>query len=381
MNWTARVMDEHSLNQVVDRIYEAAARPELWRPVLHELAIAAGGQGAQLLYHRPEGAALHTASEGLDEVLEAFFREGWHIRNPREMRARRRGVPLNEVVTDSDLFTPEELDREPWQRDFLDRFGLRWFASFTAMPFDEIAPVFLTIERPAIREPFSPREVALLRTIVGHVQRASQLSMAIATAKGAGLLEGLDRMDRGAMLLDDIGRVVAMNASAERLLGTGLSIASSRLKAESRTANEALQALVVSVTAPPPFRGKPSPDAVAVPRSGGRPVILQAAPLVNSARDFFQQARALVVLQDLDQRPEPDPALLQFAFGLTPTETRIAQAITSGVRLADIAARLEISVNTIRGHLKEIFAKTNTHSQSELAVLLNRMVGIGGASR
>lgn len=373
-------MDEQKLSLVVDRMYEAAARPELWRPVLHELAMVAGGQGAQLLYHRPEGAALHTASEGLDHVLDAFFREGWHIRNPREVRARRRGVPLHEIVTDADLFTKEELDREPWQKDFLDRFGLRWFASFTAMPFDEIAPVFLTIERPAARNPFSRQEIALLRTVVAHVQRASQLSLAVAAAKGAGMLDGLERMDRGAVLLDDLGRVVALNGSAERLLGRGLSVASSRLRAESRSANEALQTLVTSVTAPPPFRGKPAPDAVVVPRANGRPIIVQAAPLVNSARDFFQQARALAILQDLDQRPEPDPTLLQFAFGLTPTETRIGQAVASGLRLTEIAAKLGVSVSTVRSHLKEVFAKTNTHSQSELAVLLNRMVGIGGGS-
>jgi DNA-binding CsgD family transcriptional regulator len=368
-------MDQEKLSLVVDRMYEAAARPELWRPVLHELAMAVDGRGAQLLYHRPQGAALHTASESLDEVLDAFFREGWHINNPREVRARRRRVGLQEIVTDADLFTKEELDQEPWQRDFLDRFGLRWFASFGAMPFEEIAPVILTIERPAAREPFSRGEITLLQTIVAHVQRASQLSLAVAAAAEAGLLDGLDRMHRGAMLLDDIGRVVALNASAERQLKGGLSIRSSRLKALSRTADNALQALMASVTAAPPFREKSALDAVAVPRAGGRPIIVQAAPLVNSARDFFQQARALVILQDLDQRPEPDPTLLNVAFGLTPTEARIAQAIASGRRPADIAAKLAVSLNTVRTHLREIFAKTNTHSQSELAVMLSRMAG------
>ena len=368
-------MDQDKLSVVVDRMYEAAARPELWRPVLHELAMAANGQGAQLLYHRPQGAALHTASEGLDEVLTAFFREGWHVNNPREVRARRRRVALQEIVTDADLFTKEELDREPWQKDFLDRFGLRWFASFGAMPFDEISPVILTIERPAARAPFSRGEIALLQTVVAHVQRASQLSLAVAAAAENGLLDGLDRMHRGAMLLDDIGRVVAVNASAERQLRNGLSIRSSRLKAQSRTADSALQALVASVTAAPPFREKSALDAVAVPCADGRPIIVQAAPLVNSARDFFQQARALVILQDLNGRPDPDPILLHVAFGLTPTETRVAQAVASGLRLADVAAQLAVSLNTARTHLREIFAKTNVHSQSELAVLLSRMVG------
>jgi hypothetical protein len=51
------------------------------------IASASNALGAQMLYHRPEGAALHTVSSGLKEISEAFFREGWHINNSREVRA------------------------------------------------------------------------------------------------------------------------------------------------------------------------------------------------------------------------------------------------------------------------------------------------------
>jgi hypothetical protein len=83
---------------VVDYLYEAAVRPELWRPALDRLASASNALGAQMLYHRPEGAALHTVSSGLKEISEAFFREGWHINNSREVRARARRVGLQEVI-------------------------------------------------------------------------------------------------------------------------------------------------------------------------------------------------------------------------------------------------------------------------------------------
>ena len=80
-------MHEREVGPVVDYIYEAAVRPELWRPALDRLASASNALGAQMLYHRPEGAALHTVSSGLKEISEAFFREGWHINNSREVRA------------------------------------------------------------------------------------------------------------------------------------------------------------------------------------------------------------------------------------------------------------------------------------------------------
>jgi hypothetical protein len=134
---------------------EAGASPKadlhIHEGEIGRLASASNALGAQMLYHRPEGAALHTVSSGLKEISEAFFREGWHINNSREVRARARRVGLQEVITESDLFTPEELDRDAFQREFLDRFGLRWFSSFGAIHFDQISPVVLTLER-AIRQ-------------------------------------------------------------------------------------------------------------------------------------------------------------------------------------------------------------------------------------
>jgi hypothetical protein len=61
-------MHEGEVGPVVDYIYEAAVRPELWRPALDRLASASNALGAQMLYHRPEGAALHTVSSGLKEA-------------------------------------------------------------------------------------------------------------------------------------------------------------------------------------------------------------------------------------------------------------------------------------------------------------------------
>jgi hypothetical protein len=103
-------MHDSELGPVVDHLYEAAVRPELWRrPALDRLARASNALGAQMLYRRRAGAALHTVSSGLEEISEAFFREGWHINNSREVRARARRVGLQEVITESDLFTPEDL--------------------------------------------------------------------------------------------------------------------------------------------------------------------------------------------------------------------------------------------------------------------------------
>jgi DNA-binding CsgD family transcriptional regulator len=61
---------------------------------------------------------------------------------------------------------------------------------------------------------------------------------------------------------------------------------------------------------------------------------------------------------------------LEDAYGLTPTEARVALSIAAGGALGDAARRLGISHNTAKTHLHRIFAKTDTHRQAELARLI-----------
>lgn len=60
-------------------------------------------------------------------------------------------------------------------------------------------------------------------------------------------------------------------------------------------------------------------------------------------------------------------------FGLTAAEAGLASHVSSGRKLESIAHELGISYETARNHLKAIFAKTQTHRQSELAAVLARL--------
>ena len=57
-------------------------------------------------------------------------------------------------------------------------------------------------------------------------------------------------------------------------------------------------------------------------------------------------------------------------FGLTRKETKIAAALVDGLTTREIADVYGVSIETVRHHLKSIFAKTDTHRQAELVSLL-----------
>jgi DNA-binding CsgD family transcriptional regulator len=105
----------------------------------------------------------------------------------------------------------------------------------------------------------------------------------------------------------------------------------------------------------------------------GRPLIVHAAPIVGTAQNLFQRAKAILMIVDPDEHRDPAEPLLRQAFGLSPAESRLAIELASGRDLKEIAAARSISEGTARAQLKAIFAKTDTHRQAELVALLGRM--------
>jgi DNA-binding CsgD family transcriptional regulator len=61
---------------------------------------------------------------------------------------------------------------------------------------------------------------------------------------------------------------------------------------------------------------------------------------------------------------------LRCHFGLTLAEARLALHLVTGETLRTAAAKLSISYETARSHLKNIFHKTGTGRQAELVVVV-----------
>ena len=372
-------VERRAFEQAVDRFYEAAIRPELWRPVLDELCEAADAYGAILLQHSPEGASLRAASTNMGEIVEAFFAEGWSQNNPREMRARKMGMNVDSVLLDRDLFAAGELETEPWQTDFLDRYGLKWFLSLSLFGLWEAAPLVLTLERAADRPPFSEDERDMFRAALPHIRRAARMGAAVSDVWQDGVLSGLTVRGKAGFLLDAAGRVLRANEFADRLINNGLTLAGGRLGSLDPESDAALQSLIENVCQSGRTPMPPALDAIAIMRLKSGPLILQAAPLVHSTRDVLQNARALLVASPMSAPSAPAEAILTQFYRLTPAEVRVAKALAVHGGAPAAARELGVSVNTARTHLKAVFAKTGVSNQAQLAVMLSRMAGPGAA--
>ena len=84
----------------------------------------------------------------------------------------------------------------------------------------------------------------------------------------------------------------------------------------------------------------------------------------------MRDAAAMLVIHD-PARPMQIPVeWIMDAYGLTLAEARVALCAASGATIPETAHRLNVSPNTIKTHLRKVFAKTDTNRQTELARLM-----------
>ncbi|WP_407524703.1 helix-turn-helix transcriptional regulator [Methylobacterium oryzisoli] len=365
----AGVRDER-LGAVIDRFYEAATRPDLWQAVLEEYAAALGADGAVLL-PAPAAPLAPANSPDLEEVVDVGLRDGWLGQNQRIAR----GLPLlrdpQRVVTESDIFTPRELDHLPFNAEYIGRQGFRWFAGLHLVP-DGPRSVILSAERRRQREMFSRGEIEAIARAVPHLQRAGQIAQGLAAARAAGMIDAFETMGFGGILLDRGGTVLSMTERAQAHLGRGLVVTRGALLTQHPAAAAALGALIGSLLHSGPAHENPPLGPVGVPRPDGPPLVVHGAPLARGADAIFQRAQAILLVTDPQAAGRPATALLRQVYGLTAAEARLAQTLADGSDLAAVADRLGVTVETARSQLKAVFSKTGTHRQPALVALLAR---------
>jgi DNA-binding CsgD family transcriptional regulator len=82
--------------------------------------------------------------------------------------------------------------------------------------------------------------------------------------------------------------------------------------------------------------------------------------------------RAAVFIADPAAKHAVDQRLLREAYGLSHSEAAVATLLSDGLPLAAIAARLGLTVETVRTYAKRVYAKTGVSSQTALVALVLR---------
>ena len=231
---------------------------------------------------------------------------------------------------------------------------------------------------------FDAAEIALLRILLPHLEQAVDLHSAVDQLDSERLLYAatIDRLLVGTAILDESGKVIRCNRAAQQLLAShdGLDCRQNKLCAFGAQDNRNLQKAIQAVLQQRQRGNDEHVEVLILSRpTGDIPLNLLLRPIALSyqAQGGLQRPAVAVFIRDPADSPQASRRLLRSLFQLTRTETEVALLLMDGLTLDEAADNLGVSRNTVRAHLRGVFAKTGATRQALLVkTLLNSVASL-----
>jgi DNA-binding CsgD family transcriptional regulator len=362
----------------VGQLYQCALSEEEWPGCLTSIRELLDGTSINLLYHDRRSRGGIQIALGADPELYRWYREFGHAIDPWALASRLGDYPSGCIVVGASLVDHARFKRT----EFYAAAGRRYEVSRSLIGVLETSPyqtAALTVNRGDRAEEFEARDARTMAIVVPHIRRALAIQQKLAGAAGQRLhiLDAMDRLGFGVVLVDFRGRPVFVNRYAARVLEArdGLAIESGSIVASAPAAASRLRRALGSAIAV--TRG----DALTlregeflIPRSAGRrPLHASVSPAARHGLGSGPAAgaAALLFLLDPERRPLPLDDRLRELFSLTAAEARVAGALAAGRRVADISDEFGVSRETVRSQVKQVLDKAGARSQSDFIRLVS----------
>ena len=349
---------------LLDLIYEAAAVPQLWPRVLARLGAMVQTEHMALWAVDIDRRVTFTATDPYRPIVENWAEQAERYDNPRPRRALANGHAG--FITDLELFSRAELDRDAIYRAFLHPHGIRYTAgSVIPVPTSDI--LVFDISRTEATGAFTREDMLVLDEYRPHLARSALLAHRLGLRSVRGATEALQMVGLPGAALSGTGRVVIANKMFEQLAPRVAAGAFDHVQLLSKPANEALRQAIAAASADPAFGSRSIP----IPAGSGEPALIaHLLPIRRTAHDVFASAELLLVLTAVVAPGAPLTEMLHGLFDLTPAEARVARSLAAGLSIEEISTQSATSRETVRTQLKGVMAKTSTSRQAELVRLL-----------
>jgi DNA-binding CsgD family transcriptional regulator/PAS domain-containing protein len=363
------------LLDIAGALHSGVADPDSWRLGLDGLSDVLGGAGFMLISliagragyvvegHRIPDAAVEIASGPLAVPDPAI--NPWYAAVPRLGRQR--------LVTLDDIGGRAVAEQSrAWQEGMAPN-GLVPGIGAILERLPERIDINMVYRAPGAPDHDSGQRAAYMR-IVPHLARALRVRHEIEATRAlaASAIDALDALNRGVVLTAPDGSIRFANRAAEAILSEEDGLQSRRGKLTAVRSREAshLRALVHNAAQTSIGSAMAAVDACAVQRPSGRaPYAVVAEPLApahNARLGHPARHGSILFIADAEKFGRPAPARLAMLYALTATEAEIASRLAHGDRIAQVAAALGISENTVKTHQKAVFEKIGVNRQTQL---------------
>ncbi|MCJ0764869.1 helix-turn-helix transcriptional regulator [Variovorax terrae] len=370
--------DAAEFSRLAHLIYEAAAQPQAWPQVV--AAVAQSMRASKGLMFTP-GVGPQDGGMAFPWQISERHMQLWATQyigddiwaaNARRLGLWRQGL----VMADERLVPREEFLASRFYREFLSASGIGRMCC--GVVFEEapgLPGTALSVFRDVHEPPFSEADQDWLRLLVPHLSRSLGLMYRLGAVQQqtASLMAALDRLAFGVVLLDGRTQVLHLNSAARAVVGRGdgLEINAQRQLAGPAAggARAGLSHWLESIR----DQGLSDPahfsDSFMVARAqGDRRYAIQCSglPVTDHWQAQGEAVRFVAFITDPDAVQMPDTQRLCRIYGFTETQARVASGLAGGRSYKEVAGQLNISEETVRSHVKEIYPKARVNRQSDL---------------
>lgn len=347
---------------LIQNIYEAAVLPEQWPTVLEQIGSTVGARHAVMLTRRSDAWIGWTASKPFQPVVTAYFNSDVPATSqitPRLLAADHAGF-----LRQTDVMTYEEWEADSFRRDLSRHFGID-HAAATAIQVPSGEVLVVHVQRPDGQPGLNDREVATLDSFRPHLARAGLLAARWRLQRLAAATEALALVGLPAAVLDRDGRVLAANGLIEKMTHVRW-LARNRLGLVDGHAHGLLHRALTGLFEP----SNESVQSFASRVGETDAAVIHVVPTSGQSRDLFDGGLAVLVITPVTAPEAPDAQVIRALFDLSPSEARVAQSLTRGQTVHQIADTYGVTQETVRSQVKAVLAKTGTTRQAEVTALL-----------
>lgn len=358
---------EHDIGpDLVDGIYEAAFVPQIWPRVLQALSdITGSAAGSFVVFGDDRRAAKYAASDIIRPVMDEIDAAGeWQSSGEVQLLFSR--MPPAAFIYDADYFPAEVLEAHHMRNSRTRPLGIGGqVGSHINTPTGEV--IVFTAERWAHNDRPSVEDMGFLNAVRPHLARAGLMAARLGLEQARATASALQAIGLPAAVLSRSGRVRATNELLDAMTSLFMPTAFGGMAIADPAADDLFRQAVAAASAIAPVV-----RSIPVKATGkSPPLVVHVLPLRRSAHDIFSGADILVAATAVSaSNLVPSPSVLTGLFDLTPSEARLAVALTQGLSLKAFAAEAGITFATARKYLDRVYLKTGTHSQSQLVALL-----------
>jgi DNA-binding CsgD family transcriptional regulator len=352
-------MDDTKRERLIESLYDVALGAGGWEQPMNAMAgLLDAGHVHLMVWDSTCPQPAHSQTCGIDERMEGDYRAHYGAIDPRRLLVA--GLPEGHWFACHHRFDERAVARSEFWQDYLIPGGVRYLLG-TRLTRRDGMDVFFGIHRALGQPAFDDADIAFMRGLTGHFQRAAQLWLQTDTLRAQA--RALDAVEQAVLATDVEGRLRFVNRYAEALLRGGAPLVMRRGRVTALQPAEALQ-LTAALRA-----CAASGQAQALRLGASSVAVLRIAEDSVLAAGLGASRLLLLVTPDRHRRVAPVRQVMQL-FQATAAEARLARALAAGESLDSYAEQAGLSPATVKTQLGALFRKTGTRRQPELVRLL-----------